>query len=294
MSKRLAVVVVAILAATAACSQKGGSERTSQTRPTAAASAPAPASTTSLPPPQTSSPQPQSTAAAPLPPSATPPATTMTNVPANRWSAVLIAGDNNSPAFDNGVESMREKLAQRGVQQIKVLSSNPARAPAGNLASSGNVRTALRGLAGGQACLAFITTHGEVKGAFLRPDRRFLDPAALDSALQAGCGNAPTVVIVSACHSGTFMTPEMRKPNRVILTAAAKDRTSFGCGAKDLYTYYDQCLLQVMDQAQTWADVAASTRSCVENLERTLAVRASSEPQVFLGQSVGTLRLPGR
>ena len=281
MSKRLAAVVAVILLVVA-CS-KG--ERAPQTASRAPAGQ---TSTTTLPPPQTR------TAAAPLPPSAQPPQTTMSNVPATRWNAVLIAGDNNSPAFDNGVESMREKLAQRGVQQIRVLSSNPSRAAAGQMASSGNVRTALRGLAGGQACLAFITTHGETKGAFLRPDRRFLDPASLDSALQTGCGNAPTVVIVSACHSGTFMTNEMRRPNRIILTAAARDRTSFGCGARDLFTYYDQCLLQSMDQGQTWADVASATRSCVENLERTLAVRASSDPQAFFGASVAGLRLPAR
>ena len=31
-------------------------------------------------------------------------------VPADRWRAVLIAGDNSSPAFDNGVEAMREAI----------------------------------------------------------------------------------------------------------------------------------------------------------------------------------------
>ena len=36
-------------------------------------------------------------------------------VPAGRWRAVLIAGDNNSPAFDNGVQSLREKLVAHGV-----------------------------------------------------------------------------------------------------------------------------------------------------------------------------------
>jgi len=287
MSKVLAAIFAAILLV-GACSQ---GERRPQTASRAPAPVPA-ASTTTLPPPQTQ--RNTATATAPLPPSAQVPQTTMSNVPANRWSAVLIAGDNNSPAFDNGVESMREKLAQRGVQQIRVLSSNPSRAAAGQMASSGNVHTAVRGLAGGQACLAFITTHGEVKGAFLRPDRRFLDPASLDAALQTGCGNAPTVVIVSACHSGTFLTNEMRRPNRIILTAASRDRTSFGCGAKDLYTYYDQCLLQSMDQGQTWAEVAATTRSCVENLERTLAVRTSSEPQAYFGASVAGLRLPAR
>lgn len=280
MSKPFAVVVAALLVV-AACTSKTGDR-------------PPPSSRTQLPPPQTQSGPPQ-TASAPLPPSgATLPASTVTNVPASRWSAVLIAGDNNSPAFDNGVEAMREKLAQRGVQQVRVLSSNPSRAAAGQMASSGNVRTALRGLAGGQACFAFVTTHGEGKGFFLRSDRRFFDPSALDSALQAGCGNAPTVVIVSACHSGTFMTSGMRRPNRVILTAAAHDRTSFGCGAKDLYTYYDQCLLQSFDRASTFGELASATRSCVDNLERTLNIRTPSDPQAFLGASVAGLRLPSR
>ena len=31
---------------------------------------------------------------------------------------LLIAGDNNSPAFDNGVRSMRDKLAAQGVRDM--------------------------------------------------------------------------------------------------------------------------------------------------------------------------------
>jgi len=30
------------------------------------------------------------------------------NVPAARWHAVLIAGDNNSPSFDNGIDALRD------------------------------------------------------------------------------------------------------------------------------------------------------------------------------------------
>ena len=86
----------------------------------------------------------------------------------------------------------------------------------------------------------------------------------------------------------------MRKPNRVILTAAAKDRSSFGCGAGDQYTYYDQCLLQQFDGARTWRDLAAATRTCVENQERRMGVRQSSLPQTFVGAQVEDLRLPQR
>ena len=214
-------------------------------------------------------------------------------VPAGRWRAVLIAGDNNSPAFDNGVQSLREKLLAHGVTDISVYSSNAAGTAPAQLASVANVATALRA-GGGDACLVFVTSHGEERGFFLRTDRRLFDPASLDRVLSAGCGSVPTVVVVSACHSGTFLTAAMRKPNRVILTAAATDRTSFGCGAGDQYTYYDQCLLQQFDGAATWRDLAVATRTCVENLERRMGVRQLSLPQTFVGAQVEGLRLPQR
>jgi hypothetical protein len=222
----------------------------------------------------------------------------VTSVPADRWRAVLVAGDNNSPAFDNGVESLREKLAALGVKNISVLSADagphPGR-PAGEArASSGNVRGALRGLGGGDACLAFVTSHGNEEGFFLRADRRFVEPPQLEQALDAGCGSLPTVVVISACHSGTFMTNALRRPNRIVLVAAARDRTSFGCGVADLYTYYDQCFLDQFDQAKTWRELAASTRNCVEGLERSLGIKVRSDPQQFFGAWVTGLRLPGR
>ena len=233
--------------------------------------------TTSAPPPSS-----RGTAVAAVPVSGV--------VPAGRWRAVLIAGDNNSPAFDNGVQSMRDKLVAHGVRDIAIYSSAASTAPA-VLASVANVATAVRA-GGGDACFVFITSHGEERGFFLRPDRRLFDPGSLDRVLNAGCGSLPTVVVVSACHSGTFLTPDMRKPNRVILTAAATDRTSFGCGAGDQYTYYDQCLLQQFDGAATWRDLAVATRSCVENLERRMGVPTASLPQTFVGAQVQDLRLP--
>jgi hypothetical protein len=213
-------------------------------------------------------------------------------VPASQWRAILIAGDSSTPAFDNGVEEMRAKLQARGVTDITIYSADPASVPRNRLSSSGNVASALRG-GGGQACLAFMTSHGTEDGFYLRPDRRLLSPSTLDRLLSEGCGSLPTVVVVSACHSGTFIDNGVRKPNRVILTAAATNRTSFGCGADDEYTYYDWCLLQQFDGAATWSELSAATRTCVEGLERKMGVKASM-PQLFVGSDVGNLRLPGR
>lgn len=216
------------------------------------------------------------------------------DLPAARWRAVLIAGDNDSPSFDNGIDALRDELASRGVRDIRLLTSDPARNPSAEVASAANVSSALRNAAGAGACLAFITSHGTEAGVVLREANGVVGPAALDNALDAGCGSLPTVLIVSACHSGVFLTAAMRQPNRVILTAAAADRVSFGCGAGDRFTYYDQCLLQQFDGATTWNQLAQATRSCVQNLEKSMGIRTPSLPQIFVGSSVANLRLPGR
>ena len=230
------------------------------------------------PPPSTQS----QLAAAPLPANGA--------IPASRWHALLVAGDNSSPAFANGVDTLRDRLSALGIKDVRLLfAGDPAR-----LSSSTNVRNALSTL-GGEACLVFVTSHGEERGFFLRPDDRLLSPAAFERALSAGCGALPTVVIVSACHSGTFINDQTQKPNRIIMTAAAADRTSFGCGADDDYTYYDQCLLQTLDgPVATWRELALGTRSCVDTLERRLGVRDASRPQLFVGAAVANLRIPGR
>jgi len=220
------------------------------------------------------------------------------SVPAASWRAVLIAGDSSSPAFNNGVETMRDRLQSEGVRDIRVLAADPGNLAGAEVASVPNVRRALQSLGtqpqGGGACFAFLTSHGEQSGFFLRAGRTLLSPSSLEQALDSGCGSLPTVLIVSACHSGTFLTAQSQKPNRIILTAAATERTSFGCGANDEYTNYDRCLLQSLDRAVTWRELATATRSCVEASERRLNVRQASLPQVFVGASVAGLRLPGR
>ncbi len=213
------------------------------------------------------------------------------SVPPTGWHAMLVAGDNSSPAFDNGVDTLRDRLASLGVHDIRVFSGNGS--AGGTLATSRNVLSGLRTV-GGAACLVYVTSHGEERGFYLRADRRIFGPAALNSALTEGCGSAPTVVVVSACHSGSFINAETRQANRIILTAAATDRASFGCGADDDYTYYDQCFLQQLDTARTWRDVAFGTKSCVETLERRLGVQRESRPQMFFGSAVANLHLPGR
>ena len=127
-------------------------------------------------------------------------------IPANRWRTVLVAGDNSSPAFDNGIETLRERLRRWACATSRATRPTPARAGADRLCELGQCRSAPCAAAGGQACLVYhdeprrretASSCGPTAGCCRRP--------TLDRALSEGCGSVPTVVIVSACHSGTFI-----------------------------------------------------------------------------------------
>jgi hypothetical protein len=122
--------------------------------------------------------------------------------------------------------------------------------------------------------------------------QRYLTPDLLDDALETGCGEAPTVVIISGCYSGIFAQPPMTRPNRIILTAAREDRSSFGCGARFQYTFYDRCLLRGMDHAATWQAAYDTIRSCVAARESAQSFQPSG-PQVWIGEEVASAPVPG-
>ena len=220
-------------------------------------------------------------------------------VPANpRYKAVLIAGDRSSPAFDHATDAMRAMLVARQVAPADIQRLSASRAAAFRLdvrsSTLAHVLSAIERLhpAPGQGCFVFATSHGAYdEGLVLVPSQNFLTPAALDAALTAGCGDAPTVAIISGCFSGGFAAPPMARANRIILTAAREDRPSFGCGAGFQYTFYDRCLLRAMDGAPTWMAAYGTIRTCVTARERAMHV-PPSEPRAWFGESVRDTAIP--
>ena len=176
-------------------------------------------------------------------------------------------------------DDARQACAARACATSRVLLVRIRRGPVAAGRELGQRRQRPAQLPGGEACLVYITSHGDESGFFLRPDRRHCQPASLDSALSDGCGTRPTVLIVSACHSGTFINAEMRQPNRIILAAAATDRTSFGCGANDRLHLLRPVPAAAVRRGIDLGRLAQATRACVETLERRLGVRQQSQPQ---------------
>ncbi len=206
---------------------------------------------------------------------------------------VLIAGDDSLPVFDNAIQNVQADLVASGagaqdIVRLSAASTGPAAATLDHVLAA----VASMHPAPGQGCLVFATSHGgKHAGLYLANGDTFLTPRALDSALRQGCGAAPTVVVISACYSGSFTQPPMARPNRVVLSAARPDRSSFGCGAGRTYTVYDACLLKAWRPGAAWQTVFAVVKGCVRNEELIERARAS-EPQGWFGSKVGGLALP--
>jgi len=86
-----------------------------------------------------------------------------------------------------------------------------------------------------------------------------------------------------------FVDP-VAKPNRIILTAAREDRTSFGCSPEATYTYWDGCLIDNFQTVDTWVALYDNVKSCIENKESGGGF-TPSYPQGFFGTEVQELRI---
>lgn len=207
-----------------------------------------------------------------------------------QWAAVLVAGDSSIPAFDNGVDALGAELSRRSVEVVETLKATNGTATRAGLAAAMSELAATPA----QGCLVYLTSHGAVEGLYLALEAfagyPLLDPYELDQLIDTGCGARPTAVVVSACHSGTFVE-ELAAPNRVVITAARTDRSSFGCSADEVYTFFDQCVLGALPASQGWEQLYGAARGCVEQRESQLGF-TPSEPQLAVGAGMAGAALP--
>ena len=93
------------------------------------------------------------------------------------------------------------------------------------------------------------------------------------------------VIVVSACYAGGFIPP-LQDDNTIILTAAAADRTSFGCGSDRDLTYFGEAFFRdALPRAPTLKaafDAASAALAAREKAERV----TPSRPQAFYGKAM--------
>lgn len=214
----------------------------------------------------------------------------------NALSAVLVAGDSEQPVFDNAIRYMHAALAGAGVPETDIHQLSVRYAKANEPATLDRIlaRIGSNVPAANGGCFVYMTSHGVFgQGLYLELSDSVLTPKALDDSLRKGCGDAPTVAIVSSCFSGQFAGPPVVQANRIIMTASAPDRSSFGCGADYTYTYFDDCLLGSLDGAETWKEIFRRTAGCVAKREAQSGAQ-QSQPRAAFGARVADLPSPWR
>jgi hypothetical protein len=208
------------------------------------------------------------------------------------WAAIVVAGDWHadsgapSAVFDNARRDISGELVAIGFSRANIMqfSVRPDRYPAA-APRTATVRHISGGLwdlsnhaSGG--CLAYFTSHGSSDGIVLGDAE--LSPNQLARIVGNSCGTRPTVVIVSACYSGVFV-PALKAPNRIVLTAAAANRSSFGCGEADKYTFFDTCTMYWLKRAGDFPHFGKDMLACVKAREKKEKIGPPSSPQLFVG-----------
>ena len=215
------------------------------------------------------------------------------------WKSIFISGDHSIANFDNGRKSLASLLAPLGAHQensIHMTSESKELSSRVYAATEANMAKAFMSLKVNpktDGCLVFMTSHGSKNAGFYLSRSGILTPAKLGQMLKATCGDAPTVVLISACFSGQFLVPEMAGKNRIILTAARNDRPSFGCSAATTYTYWDECLIDNLPHSRTWSELSGGVKACISEKETRLGFDPSY-PQAYFGDAVKDLPILNR
>lgn len=143
----------------------------------------------------------------------------------------------------------------------------------------------------GDIVLFYVSTHGG-PGLLARKESGMEGetvPADEAQAWIAPLRGVPTVVILSACFSGSLI-PALRADNRIVITAARSDRTSFGCHAGADHTVFGQSLLDALATPRESLHTAfQKVRAEVAQREQQGKITRPSEPQVSVGPAAAAL-----
>ena len=151
------------------------------------------------------------------------------------------------------------------------------------------------------ALILYITSHGTPAGVAWSDQGRFLGimpPTWLNYVLgHAGLRNR--LLIISACFSGLFV-PGLASPEGAIITAAAADRTSFGCASDNDWTFFGDALVNhALRRNQPLAAAFGEAKGLVGSWEAKGRL-IPSNPQIAIGPRAAAwlaaieARIPGQ
>jgi hypothetical protein len=197
---------------------------------------------------------------------------------------------------ENDVVELGDKLREEsGYQVVPMVASNlrphVSRLPTADDATILSfVRTAAVQAGPHDIIFVHISTHGapyELARRIGEGETTGLSSRELARVLAPLVGH-PTIIVISACYSGSFIR-DLRGPRRIILTAARADRSSFGCGAGNRHTLFGEAELRAFSEpARSLRQIFAAIRNNVAGMEHRQHF-PPSQPQVSVGAEVADL-----
>jgi hypothetical protein len=161
------------------------------------------------------------------------------------------------------------------------------------LATSTNLEVALRHIGSvmnrdEDVLVLYMTSHGssdhELSMSFWPLPLNDVTPEMLRQYLD-DAGIRWRVIIISACYSGGFID-RLKSPDTAIATAAAPDRTSFGCSNENEFTYFGEALLKDQLQQEYSLPVAFSRAAEAVAARESRENLSASNPQFFIGADI--------
>jgi hypothetical protein len=161
------------------------------------------------------------------------------------------------------------------------------------LASVSGLRYALHGLAermnlDRDVLFLVISSHGASEPAISVSNSQLPLNDMTDEDLAAALGDSGIkwrVIIVSACYAGGFIDA-LKDPRSIVITAAAADRTSFGCSNDRDLTYFGEAFFRdALPEARSLRDAFDKAKSAIAVRERREGVDASN-PQAYFGPAL--------
>lgn len=137
----------------------------------------------------------------------------------------------------------------------------------------------------------YLTTHGHPITGLAYKNKNlasgFIGPKYLANILSQN-GIKRKMIIISACFSGIFI-PELESEESVIVTAAAQDRTSFGCKPDNDWTFFgDAFINQAIRSGAEFKLAFQNARNIINSWERKARLKPSN-PQIKIGEKADWL-----
>jgi len=93
------------------------------------------------------------------------------------------------------------------------------------------------------------------------------------------------VIIISACYAGGFIEA-LRDPQTIVITAAAADRTSFGCSNDRDLTYFGEAFYRdALPEAKSLREAFETAKAAIAARERAEHITPSN-PQAYFGAKI--------